>query len=105
MRPADLPADTPLSSWESPPLKFRVFLECQTWYDKTSGFVALSRATNSLVFVPGLAVGKPGNPNLGGWLCRMMWCDNDVVRVGRVEGKQTLATLSLGGYQLTLSGS
>ena len=29
-------------------------------------FVALSHATNSLVFVPGFAVGKLGNSNLSG---------------------------------------
>ena len=31
---------------------------------KMSEFVALSHATNALVFVPGLAVRKLGNPNL-----------------------------------------
>ena len=33
---------------------------------KTREFVATSHATNSLVFVPGFAVGKLGSPNLGG---------------------------------------
>ena len=44
---------------------FRVF-QLQKLVRKRKRFVALSHATHSLVFVPGFAVGKLGNPNLSG---------------------------------------